>query len=131
MREIKFRAWHKKIKEMFYDVQNSFHSLGDKDDNKTGYFPDYHGFNEVLKDKNLILMQYTGLKDENKKDVYEGDIVQTDDYGLRQGIVKGGYSGGGVFNGFYISSDYLFTPEEQDLEVIGNVYENPELLTKR
>jgi len=80
-----------------------------------------------------VLMQYTGLKDKNGKEIYEGDIVHVTDFfhgdaKVYKGVVKfvGGYyqiEGQDIRNaplGWIISSD--------DLEVIGNIYENPELL---
>lgn len=79
----------------------------------------------------IIVMQSTGLTDKNGKEIWEGDILQ----GAAFGVVVFSY---GKFTGCYISSDsmkgwdYAETWENDisrmKVEVIGNIYENPELL---
>ena len=74
--------------------------------------------------------QYTGLKDKNGKEIYEGDIVLIDKENNIKGIVK--YSE--VFAQFIIVNTNSFADEAEplgdyeDLEILGNEYENPELL---
>ena len=66
--------------------------------------------------------QYTGLKDENEREIYEGDIVKHAIWGDVYEIM---FEDGG----FHVLSSYDFqTINEYPLEVIGNIYENPELL---
>ena len=75
---------------------------------------------------NLIFMQYTGLKDKNGKGIYEGDIVrQTSLLQSRRttiDVIEWERDGFVMLNGGRIG-------RENRLEVIGNIYENPELLT--
>lgn len=87
--------------------------------------------NQVIK-----LMQSTGLKDKNGKEIFEGDIVKfsdcDDDAYVTPVVWDKNYACFGVsFSGKYpISFDYLeeFYTELKDIEVVGNIYENPEFL---
>ena len=108
MREIKFRAWHKIGKEMVSDITH-------------------------LDDDDYIYMQFTGLKDKNDKEIFEGDIVQN--VGMPEyqkvGVVE--FEGGKfVVIPIKTNKDKKY---KGDLyywdEVIGNIYENPELLEEK
>jgi len=132
-REIKFRAWDKKEKKMYY-VKNS-------DDGYLDYFP----LRSLLEHNcPFIWMQYTGLKDKNGKEIYEGDIVRF--YQCRD--KKGGvwlslykdyreWFGEIIFkegrfeigNTKYIGKSNIEEKKVDSWEIIGNIYENPELLT--
>lgn len=79
-------------------------------------------------DDHFILMQYTGLKDKNGKEIYEGDVVRThNDMASEQVYWNNEYaqfSKGRVIDG-------VFSNIHEDIsycEVIGNIYENPDLL---
>jgi uncharacterized phage protein (TIGR01671 family) len=125
MREIKFRAWNKEKDIMYYPkIGNPIVGVYDE---------------EPL--EHYILMQYTGLKDKNGKRIYEGDIVKfrTERFGTG---VSGEVTGIKkiVFENCYynlegcnVTCDNLESPQlshmkEEELEVIGNVYETPELI---
>jgi uncharacterized phage protein (TIGR01671 family) len=119
-REIKFRAWHNKLKR-FAPEHASIQIQGEYPhvafDMFNGNFDtEVWGIDEVT------LMQYTGLKDKKGVEIYEGDIVKSlgeQDYSFGVRVVT--FTGG------------KFTVEGYGLigslvEVIGNIYENPELL---
>lgn len=137
MREIKFKAYHKKRKEI-YDVHsivfNEYVFKVTDDGIGTAGNPDDW--------KDVILMQYTGLKDKNGKEIYEGDIITTDRYiCIDDGkqnyvlIVEFEYfsfyaiahcvnkNKAGISNGIGGILD-----EDESYEILGNIYQNPELL---
>lgn len=127
MREIKFRAWDKE-KRYMYDVRLLYQS-GDvgvieirTDDGITPYESE-----EVLYKDTIELMQFTGLKDKNGKEIYEGDIL---------GWIKTGNNKLQVQPVWYSNDDCAFmlgkrgylTAVALPFEVIGNIYENSELI---
>ena len=134
MREIKFRAWDSFNKKMlsWEQFKNIKFDVGD------GY--DVGIPLEILDEKyqkqhNLIPQQFTGLYDKNGKEIYEGDICNHEYHPNYSGIIR--------WEEELLS--YAFTLKDKDGEyeqyffiksdgkkykVIGNIYENPELLTK-
>jgi len=130
MKNLKFRAWDIYFKKMFDVKRLEWLSSGD--------------MNVVLNDKEesysdgCELMQFTGLLDKQGKEIYEGDIVKCE-YQEGVAIVKfgKGYQGepaDGMYPywGWYVDGwfdQYAFNGDE--VEVIGNIYENPELLEEK
>ena len=128
MREIKFRAWLKYRKEIVdveeIDFMNKVINYIDNDyeNNRQEII--------VACFEDIELMEYTGLKDKNEKEIYEGDIVKLRaNHGI--GVVKY-YDEWGAFVVEYIKPRPLavlgMNYYKEDIEVIGNIYENSELL---
>jgi uncharacterized phage protein (TIGR01671 family) len=123
VKDIRFRAWAK-YGHMFPNVQNH---IGNYDT----------AFGNMLKSKDYIIMQFTGLQDKDGVDIYEGDIVSNKD-GLHFTVGIGGYfSKESVGNGVYYyqigEEDYWAIEanpfnKEANFTVIGNIHENKELL---
>ena len=119
MREIKFRAWNKQKKEM---MKVSSISLENKEI-AVKDFGTYHFF----RIKDIELMQYTGLKDKNGKEIYEGDIVVLNNIeNDNMCIVRYEHSSYRL-EGWSLRED-LSNVEGRFLEVVGNIYENKNLL---
>ncbi len=137
-RKIKFRAWDKEWANFTIDEGENW--LDFNGGCWMGAYTKGHTPNrEIIRDNNLILMQYTGLKDKNGKEIYEGDItfakwnkphIGKDDGTARVVIWSDQLGGWGESrdgkDGQW--SSYLKTHALENTKVIGNIYENPELL---
>lgn len=139
MREIKFRAWVLTRKEMgpvetlsltlppelvTHDVPSVSVVLRVRPEDG---MPNYHKVAFAFPTSTVVLMQYTNLKDKNGKEIYEGDVVRVQFNGWveTQKITwqRSGWSANDPWNA-------LDFPCQERIEVVGNIYENPELLPK-
>ena len=117
MREIKFRAWDNSKKEMLYPKKAE--DMTDKITSASLLA----AYNDGGLDS---IMQFTGLFDKNGKEIYEGDVVKSPGYD-NQMVVK--------YEEIIASDDmtapgigFQFNTEPSGMEIIGNIYENPELI---
>jgi len=125
MREIKFKAWEGRRKEMDYiNDLYWFEENGVSDGAGDGLYGNYK------------IMQYTGLKDKNCKEIYEGDIVECvdmHDSNIDYWIVKPPrykVYWNDEWACFEITGMGMPDDISRYWEVIGNIYENPELVVK-
>lgn len=127
----KFRAWDKRENTM-RDVAVLHFTEG----GKVNYI-EYRKTLPELKSyhvRNVVLMQSTGLKDKNGVEVFQGDVVvhEEGEYSYKGIVLKDKYYF--YIEGVNINDSFSFDDisntliGETDLEVIGNIYENPELL---
>lgn len=127
MREIKFRAWLKEERKMV-NVETLFIGINRLcfGNSKTEdlFFRDF---------EEVELMQYTGLKDKSGKEIYEGDIVLVKPGGVStwyKTVVE--FKEGAFIASLIDGEDYIYIFnrgfDSNDFEILGNVYENPELL---
>jgi uncharacterized phage protein (TIGR01671 family) len=153
MREIRFRSWDKIRKEMLYsDTQKDFDKMLIHWDFINGWSATRAKDRFVLSNANAVLMQYTGLKDKSGKEIYEGDIVRMTfrenigTFNVPDDIIaNGGYTGReDIYEGEVVYEGACFgindkengvmqlvvAEEDLETEIIGNLYENPELLNQ-
>ena len=143
MREIKFRAWDNENEYMITSLQGVYTALRNRM-NITKQDDGYYNNGDLLKPNKgkYTLMQYTGQKDKNGKEIYEGDIVEEvyfnpkfDEQERRYGkyIVKYeedrcGYVPFACGDGCGCCEYEVINVN--NAEVIGNIYDNPDLLEK-
>jgi uncharacterized phage protein (TIGR01671 family) len=124
MREIKFRAWDKRLNKMYKVLSIKF------DEPEWIYCENSLFERFSLKPNEVELMHLTGLKDKNGKEIYEGDIVKDSirNYEIRWNSIDGKWFGHWLDkygNSFFLEGEYFKLYKK-----IGNIYENPELLGK-
>lgn len=118
MREIKFRAWDKINKDMFNVESINFQESRVYKDTVS-----YREFN------NVDVMQYTGLEDKNGKEIYEGDILfESSEEKYFKVVFENASFIAEVEGDFEEYSLDLIDVVAQGCEVVGNIYENHELI---
>jgi uncharacterized phage protein (TIGR01671 family) len=139
MRDIKFRVWDKYKKQMYpissidYDIFSQeirIIAVGHENGMCTAYNKNHNS--EKCDITALELMQYTGLNDKNGKEIYEGDIVKVDNIDLAIIYFDDDRMAWGIkpINEFYFDSPLLSENISLELRVIGNIYDNSDLLKK-
>jgi len=126
-RQIKFRFWGKfgELNEEKDECENEM-LYGDR-----FCFSDHAPINDLFADKSFVAMQFTGLTDKNGKEIYEGDVLKINLYDDEWVTKVRDYNGTLVIDveGCDWNTTALsFLDDEAETEVIGNIYENPELL---
>lgn len=126
----KFRVWNDTAKK--YLLMPETHCI-----------PEHGFYLDCMEDE--VIEQCTGLKDANDKLVFEGDIISTKNDTV--GVVKFGQYGGNDWDGWHfgynidwvrytdiknrrptLRKDFWFWVEQREIEIVGNIHENPELL---
>ncbi len=130
MREIKFRAWDKEKKRMYADVGIFPFPWNERTQNNSWSFS-ADGTTVNPYHENIALMQSTGLKDKNDSEIYEGDILGLDGGGellLFPVEYEDGCFGIRTNAKDLAELKYYIDMSFVDMEVVGNIHENPELL---
>ena len=111
MREVKFRAWNREEKEMYYP--------------KSLYVFEEMGIDEIKDgewDGGCDWMQYIGLPDKNKTDIYVGDLLTSSQW---EGIIEVKSLQSFFENKGFAEGEMI--EDWSDVKIIGNIYSNPEL----
>jgi len=120
MKEIKFRAFDKENGEWIYaePIYGFFPSVGGLTDAEYKLMNDEDRFGDI--------QQFTGLKDKNGKEIYEGDVVK-DEFDNKNKVQHDqGYVGDD--RAVFYHTGFEFHGDPDKLEIIGNIHENPELV---
>ncbi len=142
MREIKVKAWHKGMKK-FVDV-TGLHYFEAGALSGVSFDDESVGEQMDIPIEWFDIIQYTGLKDRNGKEIYEGDITQVFDnrHVVKYGIARRDMASGWTvdipcfyfdlithpFKAFPIVVNIKGNHDLEDMKIIGNIYETPHLL---
>lgn len=123
---IKLRAWNAEQEEMLEGGEFYIDFIGQPHQGEVGAFVDYEKDGQLQR-REVKLMQFTGLCDKNGKEIWEGDVIEIQDARhQRESII--------FIQGAFMSqrpdgtSRWLSNHHPSWFVVIGNIYENPELL---
>lgn len=127
MENVKFRAWRHNFEDPEYSQMITSHQgvytalrhcLG------LAVHAHFSNCDNQPHPEQYVLMQYIGLNDCNGKEIYEGDIVQSQHF--MPSVIK--FEEGCFMFEDITYSDAQFTYEDNQWEIIGNIYENPEFI---
>jgi uncharacterized phage protein (TIGR01671 family) len=140
-REIKFRVWHR-IQKKYYDNNiNDWPFLltpvghvceWDGGCWTNGDYNDYRDKDDEYQKITYVIQQYTGVKDKNSKEIYEGDIIEYTIHNYPDELTRIGFVS--FMAGMFLVNWSDQTDQElgymsiSSIKVIGNIFENPELL---
>lgn len=131
-REIKFRAWNWNIFSEKWEMQNWDRIKS----NCMAFFsnPEKYGDHSPNKEPHKI-MQFTGIKDKNGIDIYEGDILKYSNWNTKNGFSPMNIDAWRIGKVYYRDNSFVVEGNEvwntfdyKNIIVIGNIHENPELL---
>ena len=136
----KFRAWDKENKKMLVvnDIcnlfwENTFFECYELVPDPKGK-REYELINHRIDFEDCVLMQSTGLVDKNGQEIFEGDIVEFEDADdienvyINQGVIEWCQGGFTVSNRTTVTLDDLLDEDTLEVTIVGNIYDNPELL---
>lgn len=128
MRVPKFRAWDKISKKMFPVGEIDF-------DYEFAYLEEENGYRCERDFDEIDLMEFTGFKDKNGGEVFEGDIIKDSEGFIAHVVYDKEYAGFGLnyqpfdlVGGLSVTFEELKNEYRNTFEVIGNIYDNKDLL---
>lgn len=129
MRDIKFRFWNKEGKCMYDVSELNFALYSPNIIGATTKNDNYYTLDEI------DVLQYTEIKDKNGEEIFEGDIIQYVNEFYKPAIKRylvifkdGSFRAKQICNKEHIPLEFLASFKDKDIKIIGNKYQNPELL---
>ncbi len=117
MRELKFRAWDKEVEKMMHNVSFKF--------NQYGVYVESRDYIGNFKRERIDLMQFSGLKDSNGEEIYEGDILEWTEDGIsfQHGTVKWSDVNCGFVVTYGEDLAWFVTAPPRPMKIVGNIHE--------